>query len=221
MGKKFTDFDRARALMVTRQLAGRGIADPRVLAAMGELPRERFVPREWADRAYADSPLPLGPDQTISQPYIVALMLEAAALHAGDRVLEIGTGSGYQAALLAQLGAETYSVELDPVLAARAAETLRQAGCGDVHLRVCDGRAGWPDAAPFSAILVTAAAASVPPALTDQLADGGRLLIPVGPVDAVQSLLLVERDGHRLRERRLLPVRFVPLRGEENPGSRA
>ena len=221
MGKKFTDFDRARALMVTRQLAGRGIADPRVLAAMGELPRERFVPREWADRAYADSPLPLGPDQTISQPYIVALMLEAAALHAGDRVLEIGTGSGYQAALLAQLGAETYSVELDPVLAARAAETLRQAGCGDVHLRVCDGRAGWPDAAPFSAILVTAAAASVPPALTDQLADGGRLLIPVGPVDEVQSLLLVERDGHRLRERRLLPVRFVPLRGEENPGSRA
>ena len=221
MGKKFTDFDRARALMVTRQLAGRGIADPRVLAAMGELPRERFVPREWADRAYADSPLPLGPDQTISQPYIVALMLEAAALHAGDRVLEIGTGSGYQAALLAQLGAETYSVELDPVLAARAAETLRQAGCGDVHLRVGDGRAGWPEAAPFAAILVTAAAASVPPALTDQLADGGRLLIPVGPVDEVQSLLLVERDGDRLRERRLLPVRFVPLRGEENPGSRA
>ena len=221
MGKKFTDFDRARALMVTRQLAGRGIADPRVLAAMGELPRERFVPREWADRAYADSPLPLGPEQTISQPYIVALMLEAAALHAGDRVLEIGTGSGYQAALLAQLGAETYSVELDPVLAARAAETLRQAGCGDVHLRVGDGPAGWPEAAPFAAILVTAAAASVPPALTDQLADGGRLLIPVGPVDEVQSLLLVERDGHRLRERRLLPVRFVPLRGEENPGSRA
>jgi protein-L-isoaspartate(D-aspartate) O-methyltransferase len=218
MGKKFTDFDRARTQMVRRQLEGRGIADPRVLAAMGELPRERFVPPDWADRAYTDSPLPLGPEQTISQPYIVALMMEAAALSAGDRVLEIGTGSGYQAALLALLGMATYSIELDPTLAARAAETLRRAGFPDVQLRVGDGRAGWPEAAPFAAILVTAAAASVPPALVDQLGEGGRLLIPVGPADEVQSLLQLEKKGKRLREQRLLPVRFVPLRGRENPG---
>jgi protein-L-isoaspartate(D-aspartate) O-methyltransferase len=206
------DFARARRRMVDEQLIARGLRDPRVLAAMAELPRHAFVPADWQEQAYADSPLPLGPGATISQPYIVALMLERAELAAGDRVLEVGTGSGYQAALLAELDAETYSIELDPALAARAARALAAAGYPEVHLRVGDGRAGWPEAAPFAAIIVTAAAESVPPALVDQLAEGGRLLIPVGPVgEGPQELLRLRKVDGRARREALIPVRFVPL----------
>jgi len=207
------DFARARRRMVDEQLAARGLRDPRVLAAMAELPRHHFVPPDWREQAYADSPLPLGPEATISQPYIVGLMLEKAELVAGERVLEIGTGSGYQAALLAELGAETYSIERDAGLAARAARALLAVGYPEVQLRTGDGRAGWPEAAPFAAILVTAAAESVPPALTEQLAEGGRLLIPVetGAEDR-QDLLCIRKRGGRLETERLLPVRFVPLR---------
>jgi protein-L-isoaspartate(D-aspartate) O-methyltransferase len=213
------DFARARRRMVDEQLIRRGLRDPRVLAAMGDVPRHAFVPADWQEQAYTDSPLPLGPGATISQPYIVALMLEKAELAAGDRVLEVGTGSGYQAALLAELGAETYSIELDPALAARAARALAAAGYPEVQLRVGDGRTGWPEAAPFAAILVTAAAESVPPALVDQLAEGGRLLIPVWPVGPVgpagegpQELLRLRKVDGRARREALIPVRFVPLR---------
>ena len=207
------DFERARRQMVDAQLIRRGLSDPRVLAAMAELPRHAFVPADWQEQAYADSPLPLGPEQTISQPYIVGLMLEKAELAAGDRVLEVGTGSGYQAALLAELGAETYSIELDPILAARAARSLAAAGYPDVHLRVGDGRAGWPEAAPFAVILVSAAASAVPPALVDQLAEGGRLLIPIGPRgENPQELLRIRKLNGRARRETLIPVRFVPLR---------
>ena len=207
------DFERARRRMVDEQLIARGLRDPRVLAAMAELPRHLFVPPDWREQAYADTPLPLGPEATISQPYIVALMLEKAELATGDRVLEIGTGSGYQAALLAELGAETYSVELDARLSAQAARALLAAGHPEVQLRVGDGRAGWPEAAPFAVILVTAAAEAAPPALIEQLADGGRLLIPVetGAEDR-QDLLRIRKRAGRLETERLLAVRFVPLR---------
>lgn len=207
------DFERARRRMVDEQLIARGLRDPRVLAAMAELPRHLFVPPDWREQAYADTPLPLGPEATISQPYIVALMLEKAELATGDRVLEIGTGSGYQAALLAELGAETYSVELDARLSAQSARALLAAGHPEVQLRVGDGRAGWPEAAPFAVILVTAAAEAAPPALIEQLADGGRLLIPVetGAEDR-QDLLRIRKRAGRLETERLLAVRFVPLR---------
>jgi len=212
------DFERARRRMVDEQLAARGLRDPRVLAAMAELPRHLFVPPDWREQAYADTPLPLGPEATISQPYIVGLMLEKAELVAGERALEIGTGSGYQAALLAELGAETYSIELDARLAAQAARAVLAAGYPEVQLRVGDGRLGWPEAAPFAVILVTAAAAVTPPALIEQLAAGGRLLIPVdtgpmaGGIENHQDLLRLRKRAGRLETERLLAVRFVPLR---------
>lgn len=205
-------FAEKRAEMVIRQLRRRGLGDPRVLDAMNTVPRHDFVPREFWREAYADTPLPLGPDQTISQPYIVGLMLEKAELAAGERTLEIGTGSGYQAALLAELGTVVHSVERDAALSARAAENLTAAGYPDVELRVGDGRLGWPEAAPFDAILVTAAPAAVPPALIEQLAEGGRLIIPVGAGE--QRLLRIRRERGTTRTEDLLPVRFVPLRGD-------
>ena len=203
------DFDRARSEMLRHQLEPRGIADPRVLEAMGTVPRHDFTPQAWRRMAYADTPLPLGPEQTISQPYIVALMCEKAAIASGRRVLEIGTGSGYQAALLAELGAEVYSVERDPTLSEQAAKNLALTGYGDVKLRVGDGRSGWPEAAPFDAILVTAAPAAVPPALIEQLAEGGRLVIPVGV--ETQDLLLVRKRGDETHGEKIISVRFVPL----------
>ena len=204
------DFDRQRSEMVRKQLRPRGIVDARVLEAMGEVPRHLFVPRTWRRDSYADTPLPLGPEQTISQPYIVALMAERAELRQGDRALEIGTGSGYQAAVLAEMGASVFSVELDERLSGKAARRLAKAGYPDVALRGGDGRLGWPEAAPFDAILVTAAPASVPEALVDQLADGGRMVIPVGT--QTQELLLIRKEGEDTREERIIPVRFVPLR---------
>ncbi len=200
----------ARTRMVREQIAARGISDPRVLEAMRTVPRHEFVPAASRDQAYADRPLPIGEDQTISQPYIVALMTELAEVRPGDRVLEVGTGSGYQAAVLVALGANVYSVEIVEPLARRAAETLRRLGYG-VHLRHGDGYRGWPDAAPFDAIVVTAAPPRVPPALVAQLAPGGRLVVPVG--DDEQELQVLVRRPSGIETRHVVPVRFVPMVG--------
>ena len=201
-----------REAMVANQLAARGIKDERVLAAMRRVPRHEMVPPLVRDLAYADRPLPIGDGQTISQPYIVALMTEAAAVGKGARVLEVGTGSGYQAAVLAELGAEVYSIEIVEPLARRAAAALRRSGYGSVNLRVGDGYRGWPEAAPFDAVLVTAAPPRIPEPLKLQLKPGGRLVVPVG--DGFQQLVVVTRTGDRFEERRIAPVRFVPMTGE-------
>ena len=201
--------DRARQTMVDRQL--HGIRDPRVLAAMERVPRHRFVPEDQRAAAYGDHPLPIGWGQTISQPFVVAFMTEALKLSGDERVLEIGTGSGYQAAVLAECAGEVWSIEIVEPLAERAARVLGELGY-DVHLRVGDGYAGWPEAAPFDAIMVTAAPGHVPQPLVDQLADGGRMILPVGGRD--QELILIEKSGGEVRRRSVLPVRFVPMTGE-------
>ncbi|MBK9034656.1 MAG: protein-L-isoaspartate(D-aspartate) O-methyltransferase [Myxococcales bacterium] len=206
--------------MVRRQLAP-DITDERVLAAMAAVPRHAFVPAELVGYAYDDRPLPIGRAQTISQPFIVAAMTELAGIGPTSRVLEIGTGSGYQAAVLVALGAEVWSIEIDPVLAAHAATTLRGLGLGDdrLHLRVGDGWAGWPEAAPFTAILVTAAPPTVPPELVAQLARGGRMVIPVGAAALDQELRLVLRaQDDRIVERPVFAVRFVPMTGGDAAG---
>jgi protein-L-isoaspartate(D-aspartate) O-methyltransferase len=202
----------ARERMLAEQIAARGVADARVLAAMRKVPRHEFVPADVRARAYDDSPLAIGHDQTISQPYIVALMTELAALGPGARVLEIGTGSGYQAAVLAEVAGAVYTIEILAPLARRAEATLSRLGYGRVHVRQGDGYRGWPEAAPFDAIVVTAAAPKVPPALLEQLADGGRLVMPVG--DREQHLEVHRRRGGRIEVKTVLPVRFVPLTGE-------
>lgn len=196
--------------MVRRQLADRGIRDRRVLAAMRAVPREAFVPPQFAEHAYDDRPLPIAEDQTISQPYIVATMLALTRIRYHDRVLEIGTGSGYQAAVLASMAREVWSVERIPCLAASAAQRLRTLGYDNVTVIQGDGAVGFADAAPYDAIVVAAAAPTVPRPLVRQLADGGRLTIPVGPRD-VQDLLLVERHGADVVEHRGAGCRFVPL----------
>ncbi len=195
--------------MVDQQIRARGVRDPRVLAAMEKVPRHRFVLVDDEHIAYADSPIAIGHGQTISQPYIVAYMTEALKLPPDARVLEIGTGSGYQAAVLADLVAEVYSIEIVAPLAARAARVLRELGYDNVHVREGDGYAGWPDEAPFDAIIVTAAPDHVPEALVDQLTVGGRLAIPVGEVE--QDLFIYVRTETGLREEARVPVRFVPL----------
>jgi protein-L-isoaspartate(D-aspartate) O-methyltransferase len=187
-----------------------GIADERVLAAMAAVPRERFVPQEAAASAYADRPLPIGHDVTISQPYIVARMLELAELARDDRVLDVGTGSGYAAAVTARLVAEVVSVERVPELAARAADVLADLGL-DVEVEVGDGHEGWPARAPYDAIVVAAAPTDVPSALTEQLVDGGRLVLPVGGRHRVQELVVVRRRGDTLERTVHDRVRFVPL----------
>jgi len=201
-----------RERMVTQQIEARGVEDPRVLEAMRRVPRHAFVPRSQAPQAYADHPLPIGHDQTISQPFIVAIMAELAEVDPGDRVLEVGTGSGYGAAVLGELAAEVYSIEILEPLALRAAATLKRLGYARIHVRAGDGYAGWPDAAPFDAIVVTAAAPRVPPLLLEQLAEGGRLVIPVG--DALQQLEVHTRTADGVLRRRVFPVRFVPMTGE-------
>ena len=199
----------ARSRMVEQQLRARGIADSAVLEAMRRVPRHRFVPRPYRALAYADQPLPIGLDQTISQPYIVAYMTEAAEVSPGDRVLEIGTGSGYQAAILAELAREVFSVELLPELAARADSVLRELGYTNVRLRTGDGYAGWKEHAPFDAIVVTAAPDHVPPALIEQLAVNGRMIIPVGSGE--QQMRVITKTERGLVDQRTLPVRFEPL----------
>lgn len=193
---------------------GRSQLDPKVMTAMGRVPRHLFVLSENLRQAYANRPLPIGHGQTISQPYIVALMTDLLAPKPGDRVLEIGTGSGYQAAVLADLGTRVYSIEIIEPLAQRASEKLKAAGYAQVQLRVGDGYYGWPEAAPFDAIMVTAAASHVPPPLVQQLKPGGRMVIPVGTAFLTQHLLLVQKqaDGS-VTTRQILPVRFVPLTG--------
>jgi protein-L-isoaspartate(D-aspartate) O-methyltransferase len=198
---------------LARLLRAEGIRDERVIAAMARLDRARFIPEPWRAEAEADRPVPIGEGQTISQPSLVALMTELLALTGEERVLEVGTGSGWQAAILSALCAEVWSVERVPRLAARAQALLEdELGLANVHLRCDDGRQGWPEEAPFDRIVVTAAAPEVPPALLAQLAPGGRLLAPVGPEGGPQWLRLVEFgwDG-RAHARDVVPVRFVPL----------
>jgi protein-L-isoaspartate(D-aspartate) O-methyltransferase len=205
------DYNEARQAMVTLQLQHRDITDPRVLAAMGQVPRHRFVPGSLASRAYGDYPLPIGQGQTISQPYIVALMTEWAEVRPGDKVLEVGTGSGYQAAVLAEITDKVFSIELRPELAREAAARLQSLGYARVRLKSGDGYLGWPEEAPFDAILVTAAAPQVPPALAAQLKEGGRLVIPLGAPGGVQTLVRLRQTQGKLKEEASLPVRFVPL----------
>ena len=208
------DSNRAREAMVARQLRARGIRDERILKVMGELPRELFVPGWRRELAYEDGALPIAAGQTISQPYVVARMTELLAPRPGDRILEIGTGSGYQTAVLGRLGARVVSYERQPELAATARERLRELGFGDeIEVRLGDGSAGDPTGELYDGILVTAAAPRIPDGLREQLVDGGRLVIPVGPRDH-QQLLLVERHGNEWRERSDGPVVFVPLVGE-------
>jgi len=198
--------------MVADQIAARGVKDPRVLAAMREVPRHEFVPPDVRADAYIDAPLPIGFGQTISQPYIVALMTELAKPSATDSVLEVGTGSGYQAAVLSRLVATVRSIEIVEPLARSAETALRRLGYANVQVRIGDGYQGWPEAAPFDVIVVTAAPDAVPSALVAQLRPGGRLVIPVGPVGGVQDLLVMNKDAAgRTTTRSIIPVRFVPL----------
>ena len=204
--------------MVAHDLAARDIHDERVLAAMESVPREHFVPEDLVDAAYEDRPLPIGVGQTISQPYIVALMAQEARIRAADRVLEVGTGSGYGAAVLGRLAAEVWTIERHEDLARRAREALEATGAGNVHVDVGDGSLGAPDSAPFDAIVVTAAAPAVPDALVAQLADGGRLVIPIGPDGHAQELVRVTVRGEHSERAHLCDVRFVPLIGAEGFG---
>jgi protein-L-isoaspartate(D-aspartate) O-methyltransferase len=209
-GAAAEDPARARERMVRDQIEARGVTDERTRAALRKVERHEFVPPEVAALAYEDHPLEIGDGQTISQPYIVAVMSEAIRLRGGEKVLEIGTGSGYQAAVLAEMGARVYTMEIVPALARRARATLARLRYGpSVEVREGNGWEGWPEQAPFDAIVVTAAPRTVPEALKSQLGDGGRLVIPVG--GDVQELRLLTRRGATFEEKRLLMVRFVPL----------
>lgn len=199
--------------MVDGQIEGRGVSDPATLAAMREVPRWEFVPADLRNRAFEDNPLAIGEGQTISQPYIVAYMTEALKLEAGDRVLEVGTGSGYQAGILGVIAADVYTVEIIPSLAEDARETLERLGYDNVHVLVGDGYGGWPEEAPFDAIIVTCAPDHVPQPLLDQLADGGRLVLPLGG-RYPQMLKRYTKSGDTFEEEDLEPVLFVPMTGE-------
>ncbi len=207
------DFVRRRETMVTRQIERRGIDDPGVLTAMRTVPRHRFVPEGELRQAYTDSPLPIGYGQTISQPFIVAYMCLVARLDSTSRVLEVGTGSGYHASVLAQIADTVYTMEIVPQLADRARGAITALGYDNIVTRTADGYYGWPDSAPFDAIVVTAAPEHIPPPLIQQLAEGGRMIIPVGHPFLTQYLVLVEKRDGQVRSRQLMPVRFVPLTG--------
>ena len=208
-------FEEGRKEMVEEQIAQRGIKDARVLEAMGKVPRHLFVPAEVEHLAYEDHPLPIGAGQTISQPYIVALMTELAKVKPGDKVLEIGTGSGYQAAVLAVLVGQVYTIEYIEKLATSARQRLKDLKYENVEVKFGDGYQGWPEHQPFDAILVTAASEHVPQPLIDQLKSGGRLVIPVGAQSQPQTLQVLEKDARgRISQQEGIPVRFVPLLGE-------
>jgi len=204
-------YDRLRESMVESQIIDRGITNPDVLRAMRKVPRHLFVPDENRARAYGDYPLPIGEDQTISQPYIVAFMTEALRPKPGDRVLEIGTGSGYQAAILAEIVKDVYSIEIVEVLGKRAERTLTDLGYTNVHTKIGDGYKGWPEAAPFDSVIVTCAPEHIPQPLVDQLREGGRIIIPVGKEGAVQQLVVGVKSGGRIQTEEVRQVRFVPM----------
>jgi protein-L-isoaspartate(D-aspartate) O-methyltransferase len=214
-------YARRRLALVNEELAPE-IRDARVLDAMRKVPRHLFVPEGAREHAYENRPLPIGEDQTISQPYIVALMTQLLELRPDSKVLEVGTGSGYQAAVLAELGADVYTIEIVEPLAKRAAAALAAVGYERVHTRIGDGYGGWPEAAPFDGILVTCAPERIPQPLRDQLAEGGRLVIPVGPTNAQELVVVVKEEG-RLVQRAVIPVRFVPMTGPgvEGAGERS
>ncbi len=208
------DFDTQRRQMVADQLVRRGIRQEQVLQAMERVPRHRFVPTHLAARAYDDGPLPIGYDQTISQPYIVALMSELLDLQPGRRVLEIGTGSGYQAAILAQMGAHVYTIEIVAQLGEGARTLLSALGYRHIQVKIGDGYQGWPEAAPFDGIIVTCAPSQVPEPLKAQLAEGGRMVIPVGDRYVQRLVRLIKTEG-RLKEEKVIDVRFVPMVDEK------
>jgi protein-L-isoaspartate(D-aspartate) O-methyltransferase len=210
-GQGQDDARQRRLDMVERQIRQRGVADPRVLDVMRTVPRERFVPADATSRAYDDTPLAIGFGQTISQPYIVAYMTEALAVQPSHRVLEIGTGSGYQAAVLGSLAREVYTIEIVAPLAKLATTVLRELGHSNVHVREGDGFAGWAEHAPFDRIMVTAAPDEIPQPLIDQLAPGGRLVIPVGSQGDTQWMTIVDKTAMGVAERRTIPVQFVPF----------
>ena len=205
-------FFRERENMVREQIEARGVRDERVLNSLRRVPRHRFVPRALWRVAYGDHPLPIGPGQTISQPYIVASMAESLELKGGERVLEVGSGCGYAAAVISLLAREVFGLELERALAFQSRETVEELGFENVHLRQGDGNLGWPEEAPFDAILLSCAAAKVPEALWEQLAEGGRLLLPLGPFGGTQHLVLARKQGGHRRLQVLEAVVFVPLR---------
>ena len=208
-----SEFASDRQRMIAEQLKPRGIRDQRVLDAMAKIPREEFVPENLRAQAYADSALPIGHDQTISQPFIVAFMTEQLRLTPNDRVLEIGTGSGYQVAVLSELVKDVYTIEILEPLAKEASARLARLGYSNAHVKTGDGFQGWPEVAPFDAIIVTCAPDKVPPPLTRQLKDSGRMIVPVGTgID--QQLYLLEKKNGELAQTAILPVRFVPMIGE-------
>jgi len=205
------DFRDKREEMVKSQLIARGISDKKVLEAFRKVPRDLFVPSEYKRFAYADQPLPIGYDQTISQPYIVAYMTEILDIHPGDKVLEIGTGSGYQAAILAEMKAEVFSVEIVKPLSMRAEITLQQSGYSAIHLKTGDGYYGWPEFAPFNFIIVTCSPSRIPDQLVQQLAEGGKMIIPVGKEGIIQFLYLLVKENDKIRQKKVMAVRFVPM----------
>ncbi|MDH3344485.1 MAG: protein-L-isoaspartate(D-aspartate) O-methyltransferase [Desulfobacteraceae bacterium] len=206
-------FKAPREKMVSSQIRRRGISDKKVLTAMTEVPRHRFVPENLVSQAYADHPLPIGQGQTISQPYIVALMTESLGLKGYEQTLEIGTGSGYQAAILANITKEVYTIEIKEQLYKTASQTLRSMGYTDVKTRHGDGYFGWPDSAPFDCIMITAAIDHIPPSLLKQLKDGGRLILPLGNPFSYQNLSLVTKHGADYTVRQITGVLFVPMTG--------
>lgn len=203
-----------RQQMVRNDIRGRDVKEPKVLSAMSNVPRHLFVPPEYRNKAYEDHPLPIGEGQTISQPYVVALMTEALKLKGGDRVLEIGTGSGYQAAVLAEIVREVYTVEIRKNLAEKAESVLKELGYLNVKVKYGDGYFGWEEAAPFDAIIITAAANHIPPPLIKQLKEGGRLIVPLGSTVYLQTLILATKLKGQLDIEQLGPVAFVPMTGE-------
>ena len=204
-------FRERRLRMVQSQIAARGVRDERVLAAMAKVPRHRFMSEQDGSHAYADQPMPIGWGQTISQPYIVAAMTELLHLEADSRVLEVGTGSGYQTAILAELAQSVFTIEVVPSLIAQAQKVLGELGYDNIHFRCGNGREGWPEKAPFDGIIVTCAPQEVPNQLAAQLADSGRMVVPVGPPGGVQMLYVVTREGDRIVRTPKMSVRFVPL----------
>lgn len=209
---------RSREAMVENQLMAGGITDPRVLEAMAEVPRHEFVPLRMRPFAYADGPLPIGHGQTISQPFIVAYMTQLLELTKDDTVLEVGTGSGYQAAILGKMAKEVYTIEIVPPLAQSAKELLERLGFQNVHVREGDGYLGWPEKAPFDAIIVTCAPNHVPEPLVNQLREGGRLIIPIGEEGGIQQLVLLRKKEGKILQENKLDVRFVPMTGKATNG---